>query len=155
MEPQWRPASLTGPGEIGEGDGGLGSKVTSATGKKKLMRKILSPLGFVAAFLYLSVAEAQADGPKGQGGIVVRDGAPVYKKSKGETRVDTLKRGDAVSGWTMLGFGEQVMGLMDPSYPLHRPDTADIWVFSEEDGRVMWVFSVPATNVRKQHRAGG
>jgi len=95
-----------------------------------------------------------AQGGKGQGAIVIRNDAPVYKKSKGEKIVETLKRGDAVAGWTMTSFGDQVTQMMDPGSHV-GPSSGEKWIFDEKDGRVMVVYSVPAKEGRKQHRAGG
>ncbi len=60
---------------------------------------------------------AQAQG-KGDGGIVLRDGAPIYRGSTGETTEATLNRGEAVAGIT-------TEGIFGSSYQ-----------FEEEDGRI-------------------
>jgi len=79
---------------------------------------LLASLGLAASFLILGpVPVCQAQG-KGDGGIVLRDGAPVYRGSTGEKVEATLNRGNAVAGITTQGiFG-------------------DHYQFEEEDGRI-------------------
>ena len=78
----------------------------------------LASVGLAALFLILGpVAVCEGQG-KGDGGIVVRDAAPVYRGSTGDKVEATLNRGDAVAGITTEGvFGQHFQ-------------------FEEEDGRI-------------------
>jgi hypothetical protein len=60
---------------------------------------------------------------KGQGAIVVRDGAPVYEDESSTEVIRTLKRGDAVAG-------------------LHRVAIVFQYEFVEENGRVRVIYPV-------------
>ena len=52
-----------------------------------------------ALSLALLAFPALAAGPRGQGGVVIRDDAPVYADSTGDKVEWKLKRGEAVSGY--------------------------------------------------------
>jgi len=73
---------------------------------------------FLAALSFSSFLFPQHRAGKGQGGIVTRDDAPVYKARIGDEVEYRLKRGDAVAGITG--------GLALPT----------TWMFEERDGRV-------------------
>ena len=74
--------------------------------------------GFVAAAMVLGAAPLCYAQGRGDGGIVLRDAAPVYRGSTGDKVEATLGRGDAVAGITTEGiFG-------------------DHFQFEEEDGRI-------------------
>lgn len=61
-------------------------------------------VGTAAAFVGTTPSWAQG---KGEGGVVLRDGAPIYSGSTKNDVVATLKRGDAVAGITTEGiFGQ-------------------------------------------------
>lgn len=79
---------------------------------------LVASLGLAVSVLILGpvpVCEAQG---KGDGGIVLRDAAPVYRGSTGDKVEATLNRGDAVAGITTEGiFGDKFQ-------------------FEEEDGRI-------------------
>lgn len=54
---------------------------------------------FAAFSLALLTSPAFVAGPRGQGGVVIRDDAPVYADSTGDKVEWKLKRGEAVAGY--------------------------------------------------------
>lgn len=83
----------------------------------------------VAAVLACGTAQAQwGEAPggqrKGEGALVVRDGAPGYEEKSGTAVRRTFKRGEAVAGF-------------------HKEFLATIYEFFEEDGRVRVLYPKP------------
>ena len=75
-----------------------------------------TPAAPAILFLVLAApAFAQPRAGKGQGAIVIHDGAPVYANSKGDKVEWKLKRGDAIAGYT-------ANGILAPSYLLDEVD---------------------------------
>ena len=81
----------------------------------------------VLVIVFALPALAAPAGGKGQGAIVLRDGAPVYKKSGGEEVTLSLKRGDSVAGW------KEFMGAPG----------GILWQFGEKDGRIGVAYHPP------------
>jgi len=79
-------------------------------------------------FLLSSMVFAAGAGGKGQGAIVIRDDAPVYKKSDGDEIAWKLQRGDSVAAYggsvtsSMFGGGDAM------------------YIFDEKSGRVRVVY---------------
>lgn len=79
---------------------------------------MIRQVGLVAVLMFVVVVPVCHAQGRGDGGIVLRDGAPVYRGSTKELIEATLNRGDAVAGITTEGiFGESFQ-------------------FEEEDGRI-------------------
>jgi hypothetical protein len=79
---------------------------------------VIGQVGLAAVLMFVGVVPVCRAQGKGDGGIVLRDGAPVYRGSTKELVEATLNRGDAVAGITTEGiFGNS-------------------YQFEEEDGRI-------------------
>jgi hypothetical protein len=95
------------------------------------MTKRYGVLGLSLALLAGAPAAAQWDGPvsgqrKGEGALVIRDGAPGYKKKTGTEVTRTFARGEAVAGF-------------------HKEFLATTYEFFEEEGRVRVLFPKPGS----------
>lgn len=93
------------------------------------MRSLSWGRGLLVTLCCIAAASACYGQGKGDAGIVVRDGATVYRGSKGEVVEAALNRGDAVAGITTEGiFGDK-------------------YQFEEEDGRIHVLYFRPGTPV--------
>ena len=85
--------------------------------------------GKIASIIFLLavpvLAIGDSFGGKGQGGIVIKDNAKVYQKSKGATVKTELNLGNAVAGTTLSLF-----------------QSGTSWMYDEKNGRVRVTFFV-------------
>lgn len=91
---------------------------------------------FLAIAATLGLSHAAIYQGRGEGGIVIRDEAPVYKKSTGDAIQLALKRGDAIAGVTMPPGGGAFGG--EASYE-----------FDERNGRVRILYLAPGKKLSR------
>lgn len=92
--------------------------------KSSLWKLSLGAVALACVTASTPPAEAQGGQRKGEGALVLRDGAPGYEDKAGTAVKRTFRRGDAVAGF-------------------HKEFLATIYEFFEEDGRVRVLYPKP------------